>query len=332
MLENISPRQMAKDLLQGIAPPRPLFLPIVFSLGARVENLPLPAFLNNPTKISNAQRQIHGRLPADGVTCYFDSHLEVEALGAALRWPSDDQPPSVCWPAPARKGELPQGLRSPEDAVKAGRIGIAAEVIRRLNSVLRDGTLLMAGVSGPFTLAARLAQMSEEEVASPEDLSSSALDLAAATLTQVASAFVAAGTQVIIIHEKILPRLSAESCDAWANQLSPAINVIRFYGALPVLLLTNPAAVGQNFEVIANREWECILCPALEASSLAAWPSADATKRGLALAPACLPPDPALMERIVSLHPAMVTTSGDVPPSTDVKQLAAICEEARRWR
>ncbi len=321
---------MAKNLLQGIAPPRPLFLPIVFSLGARVENLPLRAFLTNPTKISNALRQICGRLPADGITCYFDPYLEVEALGAALRWSGDDQPPTIHWPGRARKGELPQGLRAPEEAVKAGRIGIAAEVIRRLTALVRNEAVLMAGVSGPLTLAASLLQIGEPEWV--DNRVSSAVELAAAMLTQTAAAFVEAGAHVILIHEDVLPRFSAESADDWANLLSPACNIIRFYGALPVLLLTNPAAVGQNLERLATREWEGVLCPAMDASSLAGWPSTDAIKLGVALAPGCLPPDPALMERIVTLRPALVTTSGDVPPSTDVKQLAAMCEEARRWQ
>jgi hypothetical protein len=332
MADNPTPRQMLNDLLQGIAPPRPLFLPIVFSLGYKIESLPLPAFLTNATKITSALRQIRGRLPVDGITCYFDLYLEVEALGAALRWQSHDQPPAVCWPNPARNGELPHDLRSPEVAIKAGRIPTAMEVIRRLSSLLKDDTLLMAGVSGPFTLAASLLQTGEQEWADANDVSSSALDLAVAMLTQTASAFVAAGAHVILIHEDVLPHLSDESADDWANRLSPAINIIRFYGALPVLLLTNPAVVCQNLELLAHRECEAILCPAVDASSLAGWSSMNTTKVGVALAPNCLTPDPALMERIVSLRPVMVTTSGDVPPSTDMKQLTAICEEARRWR
>jgi uroporphyrinogen-III decarboxylase len=332
MAQNPTPRQMIKDLLQGIAPPRPLFLPIVFSLGARIENLPMRSFLANPTKIMNALRQICGRLPADGVTCYFDPYLEVEALGAALRWPSDDQPPTVCWPGPARKGELPHGLRSPEVAVKGGRVPTATEVIRRFSSLLRDDTLLMAGISGPFTLAASLLQLGEHEISRGVDVSASALDLAAAMLTQTASALVEVGAHVVLIHEDVLPRLSNESAEDWANRLSPTFNIIRFYGALPVLLLTNPATLNQNLELIANREWEGILCPTVDASSLAGWPSMNTAKLGVAVGPNCLTPDPALIERILSLHPAVVTTSGDVPPSADVKQLATMCEEARRCR
>jgi hypothetical protein len=332
MAENPTPRQMARDLLQGIAPRRPLLLPIVFSLGGRVENLPLRAFLASPTKICNSLRQFRSRLSVDGVTCYFDPYLEVEALGAALRWQSDEQPPAFCWPGSPRQGKLPPGLRLPKEAIKAGRIPIAAEVIRRLASLVRDDTLLMADVSGPFTLAASLLQLGEPELACADNVCSSALDLSAAMLTQTASTFVEAGAHVILIHEDVLPRLTNESADDWVNRLSPVINIARFYGALPLLLLTNNAAAAQNLELLANRELEAVLCPALQTPSRAGWPSAGTAKLGVALPPNCLQPDPALMKRLESLHPAVVTTAGDVPPSADIKQLVAMCEEVRRWR
>src|SRR5438309_7397759 len=85
MEQSPTPRQMAKGLLSGIVPSRPLFLPIVFSLGAKVENVPLGTFLGNPTKISSALRQMRTHLRSDGVACYFDPYLEVEALGATLQ-------------------------------------------------------------------------------------------------------------------------------------------------------------------------------------------------------------------------------------------------------
>src|SRR6266849_3697215 len=170
MVEGPTPRQMAKGLLQGISPPRPLFLPIVFSLGARVENLPLRAFLGNPTKISNSLRRIRSHLRPDGVACYFDPNLEAEALGATLCWEEDDRQAKVQWSAPAGKGELPERLLSPEQAAKSGRVSVAVEVIRRLDTLLRDESLLMAGVTGPFTLAARLTQLDAENTLHFEEL------------------------------------------------------------------------------------------------------------------------------------------------------------------
>src|SRR5713101_824443 len=98
------PRLAVKGLLNGVAPPRPLFLPIVFSVAARVENVPLRAFFANPTKISNSLRQVRARLRADGVTCYFDPFLEAEALGGVLQWTSDDGPPAIQWPEASEGG------------------------------------------------------------------------------------------------------------------------------------------------------------------------------------------------------------------------------------
>src|SRR6267143_2939548 len=178
-----TPRQIAKALLEGIVPPRPLFLPIVFSIGAKLENVPLGAFLSNPTKISSSLRQIRSHLRSDGVACYFDPCLEVEALGATLERVNDDQPPIIHWPLPAKKGELPEGLCSPEEATKSGRVPVAAEVIRRMNALPNRDFLLMAGVTGPLTLAARITQLEHEGTLRTEDLSDAAQELVAAVVT-----------------------------------------------------------------------------------------------------------------------------------------------------
>src|SRR6266436_8908220 len=159
MEQSPTPRQMAKGLLSGIVPSRPLFLPIVFSLGAKVENVPLGTFLGNPTKISSALRQMRTHLRSDGVACYFDPYLEVEALAATLQRISDDRAPTIHWPRPARMGELPEGLRSPEEAANSGRVPVAVEVIRRMNALPNRDFLLMAGVTGPLTLAAQLTEL-----------------------------------------------------------------------------------------------------------------------------------------------------------------------------
>ena len=88
MAEQRTPRQMVTALVRGKALARPLLLPVVFSLGSRLENLPPRDFLGNPTKIANALRQIRSTLKIDGLTCYWDPLLEVEALGGIVEWKS----------------------------------------------------------------------------------------------------------------------------------------------------------------------------------------------------------------------------------------------------
>jgi uroporphyrinogen decarboxylase-like protein len=341
MTENPTPRQMAKDLLQGIAPPRPLFLPIVFSVGARIENVPLRTFLGNPTKIANAQRQIRSPLRSDGVMCYYDPHLEEEALGATVQWEADHQAPALRWPGGSEIGELPQDIRTPEEAVKSGRIGVAIDTIRRLTSMLRDGSLLMASVRGPFTLAARLIQLPPEDTSRREAFPDDALNLAASVITQISAALGEAGAHLIFIHEEILPRLSAESCEAWAALLAPILNVIRFFEALPVLLITDENCLANDTRLIFQRSWDCVVCPALEPATFqpfAANPGVRSSPLGIALPPNTFRADAtagtqireALSGVVSDFRPALLTTAGDVPPATDLKHLLKALESVPR--
>ncbi|MFI5057194.1 MAG: uroporphyrinogen decarboxylase family protein [Candidatus Acidiferrales bacterium] len=332
---------MAKRLLDGIAPPRPLFLPIVFSIGAKVENVPLGTFLSNPTKISSSLRQLRSHLRSDGVACYFDPCLEVEALGATLERVSDDQPPIIHWPLPAKMGDLPQGLCSPEEATKSSRVPVALEVIRRMNSLPQRDFLLMAGVTGPLTLAARILQLAHNEKLRSEDLSDAAQELAAAVLTQMASTFLEAGADVIIMQEEIVPTLSAESCGVWANLLAPAINVVRFYEALPVLQLTAASSVLENWDVISQRQWDCIVCLPVEV--VASRKREVSLKTNDAWLGIALPVNAfrsevsgsndileTLRPIISALRPAIITTAGDIPHKTDMKRLAKVLGEVSR--
>jgi hypothetical protein len=339
---NLTPRQTLKGLLQGTPPQRPLFLPIVFSLGAKVENLKLPAFLGNATKITNSLRQIRTYVRSDGVACYFDPYLEAEALGATLQYAADEQRPTLHWPHRADTGEQPENLRSPENAAKSSRVTVAVEVIQRLKSLMRDEPLLCAGVSGPFTLAAHLLDLRPADAPPREDFSDAALELAAATITQIATKFVEAGANLIFIQENIFPVLSPEHCDTWAASLSPAFNIIRFYEALPVLLITDARSFGANKQVVFARNWDCALCPALpEPTSSPAEIASPPGRAGIGIALPTAPFQPAaassaetfaqsLHTIMMELRPVLVTTAGDVPASTDSKLLARIGEAIRR--
>jgi len=338
----LTPRQMLKGLLQGTPPPRPLFLPMVFSLGAKVENLKLPVFLGNATKITNSLRQIRAHLRSDGVACYFDPYLEAEALGATLQYAPDDHPRTLPWAHVAAAGELLENLRSPEHAAKSARVTVAVEVIQRLKSMLRDEPLLLAGVSGPFTLAAQLLDLRPADAPAREDFSDAALQLAAATIAQIATKFVEAGANIIFIQENILPVLSAQHCDAWAESLAPAFNIIRFYEALPVLLINDENSFAANKQVVFARNWDCILCPALSptaSSSAEIAPPPGRANIGIALPAARFQPAASssaenfadsLHTIMMELRPVLVTTAGDVPAATDIKLLAKIGEAIRR--
>jgi hypothetical protein len=341
MEEGLTPRQMAKGLLNGIPPSRPLFLPIVFSLGARVENVSLGMFLSNPTKISSSLRQMRSHLRVDGVACYFHPHLEVEALGATLQSIAEGQPPGLLWPQSAPKGELPEGLRSPEQAVQGGRIPVAVEVIRRMNSLANRDFLLMAAVTGPLTLAAQISGLDRREKGRGECLSISVQGFAASVLTGVTTAFLQAGADLIVILEEILPAQSAESYDSWVNLLAPTINVIRFYEALPVIQLTNAQGVLDHWTTIFQQQWDCVVSLPAAAMTLRHREGSLETcsaKLGISLPLEAFRPEPSGGKDELTFRPlgiprcrySIITTAGDIPPTTDMKCLLRIFGEVPR--
>jgi Uroporphyrinogen decarboxylase (URO-D) len=320
----IDAREWVKGILQGTPPPRPLFLPIVFTHAARIENLPLRAFLANPTKITQALRQIRAHLRSDGVTCYFDPFLELEALGTILEWGADAQP-SIRWPGNPLNGDLPA-----VDALPArGRIPVAVEVIRRMKSLLRDEALLTVGLSGPFALAAHLMPANLETSGTPE-VSASALEQASAAITSIATAFLEAGANVIFFREDF--PAAAEDFPDWTSHLATTINVVRFYEALPVLLLNSSL---ENWDLVFQHSRDCIVCPVLSESLPAMLERVEKPSPanfGIAIpisagpgTPPCTGISTENLCRIVSeFHPAVITTFGDVPDTTDLKDLTKL--------
>jgi Uroporphyrinogen decarboxylase (URO-D) len=338
MERNPTPREMTKGLLIGKAPPRPLFLPIVFSLGAKVENVPLETFLSNPTKICSALRQMRSHLGTDGVACYFDPYLELEALGARVERGSDERLPSFHWQSEATRGEIPQGLCAPEEVTKRGRVPQAMEVMRRMSAIPQREFLLMASVTGPLTLAARMLGLAENGMVLSEEISEGAQEVAAAVVTQMATGFLQAGADTIFVQEEIVPRLNGQSCEGWANLLAPAINVVRFYEALAVLLLTGANRAQEDWEMIFQREWDCVVCAPPAAMAFQRGSEAPRANRGIALPLETFRQDGTGDEKlrrelprlISEQRPAIITTAGDLPAGSDMKRLIRVLWEVPR--
>src|SRR5579862_2557583 len=326
---------MIKGLLQGNRQARPLIVPIVFALGARIENLSYRAYLDNPTKISNALRHIRTQFRTDGVSCYFDSLLEAEALGGGPEWDESNQARSIRWPESAQKGELPARMRSPEEAANSPRVRVAVEVIRRLNSLLRDEPLLMAGVSGPFTLAARSTGIDPGALHQGQEPSEPALEVAAAAITKIASALVEAGANLIFIREDILPSLSPDKCQTWASLLAPLFNIVRFYEALPVLQISSESATAQNVEVMLQQSSDAIFCSASEDFMARARGRDENFIFGRSVPLEALEASESGGARLLELsgaRPALLTTDGEVPVGTDLKHLMSVFDAIARPR
>jgi len=333
MADEISPRRALKAVLKGELPPRPLLMPILFSLGSRLENVVMRDFLSNPTKIANALRQIRSVLKVDGLACYFDPFLEVEALGCKLNWVPDGPSGLVC-PNFADTEELRQKLHSPDKLAKMGRISVASQVLQRLKVMLKDEPALMVAVSGPLTLAARLAAGSGGDNG---PLVPDLIEFAAEVTAHVSQTFVEAGADVVLLVESAPRDLSPAMCDSWASLLDPIVNVIRFYEALPVLLLGNSTRAQDFPPARFRRDGKCVLCTGWSDAEFVGDKTQEPAGLGIAL-PACIFSGEhsdfgaqvhTTGRFMIGRHPIFLTSAEDIPATADLKHLAWILDIIR---
>lgn len=285
-----------------------LLMPVVFSIGSRLENVTPVEFAQNPTKIVNALRQIRSSLKVDGVCCYFDRSLEKGALD----------------------GDGVQPLRSSADQVlQRGRVPIVMEVLKRARIVLKD-TALIVRVTGPVTIASQLTHCKGKSEWSDRE----SIEFCAEVCAALSKAYVEAGADVVLLEETVLSARTAESVMWWGSLLDPIANLIRFYEALPVLVLDGEQLSADTVQLIVGRAWDFLLCPSARTYSLLSSDEWNRTAAGMGVAfPVEVLSDPKEVEPtrklIADAKPMMLTTVEDVPVATDLKRLAANLQQFR---
>jgi hypothetical protein len=320
-----------KRWIRGEALSRPLLMPIIFSLGSRMQSMKIRDFQSNPTRICQSLQQIRATLKVDGLACYFDPYLEAEALGCTRELRPDGSCTLACPPF-SGIDDLRQKSGPAEALGDKENVRIVCNVLQRLKVMLKDQPALMVNVTGPFSLAAQLLRHYDQGQLEALPVSWELVEFASEVIFAVASKYLEAGADVIVISENMSPELPAEVIERWALLLTPVINSIRFYEALPILLLNEPARTKEQLALILGRTWEGIWCLVLgdDPRCWAMWRAHGATP-ALGLPCRVFNQDLEPNRRVGPLRefcdhhkPAIVTSDGDVPAATDVKKLAAV--------
>lgn len=196
-----------------------LSFPCVKMLGVSVREL-----------ISSAELQARGmKLVADNTSAaasvsLMDLSVEAECFGATVRF-SDDEVPTVIGRLINDEDEA-DALEVP--AVGAARSGIYIEAIRRASELITDRPVF-AGTIGPFSLAARLLDVSEimYECYDEPDMVHTVLDKATEFLIEYARAYKAAGANGIMMAEPVAgllsPTLEEEFSSPYVKRIVDAV-------------------------------------------------------------------------------------------------------------
>src|SRR2546421_7313908 len=316
------PRSIVKALIQGQPPARRLFVPLIFTLAAKLEDVPLSNFVVNPTKIANSLAAIYQCLRLDGVPCYYDLFLVAEALGCQLNLSTS--PPAL--ERPTRETALKM-LQQRGDVKRRGRLPVALEVVHRLLGTLRSGPALVIGLPGPLRVAQQLfGQDVLRELAEGDDDALDSFETLVEITLSVAQAFCLAGTHLLYFDELDVP---VEFLPGWQETMVAVWKTVRFHGALPVLstpqalqIETNsstdamhlPEKLKGRFEDPANAPLLCLKPAPGEQAPLSGMPFA------LAL-PVMGETFPDVSRWLRAKECALVTTDGEIPYQLEIQKL-----------
>jgi hypothetical protein len=186
-----SARKRAKAIAQGRGRDARLVIPLAFEIAARISARPLDAFRNDPTQLSNALSELNNAINADGIVCAAAGEMELQSAGDAA-------------------------LNADHIATN-GPVAASLEACRRLRQSAGDEVVLLAGVTGPATLARQF----------PDDTSA-----VAELFGTLVKRFCEAGADIIFVIDD-----TEAGNGAWADDLKTAGNIARFHQAS--LLLWN---------------------------------------------------------------------------------------------
>jgi hypothetical protein len=213
-----------KDLLRKGG----LFVPLIFSFGAKIEDLPLDVFLDDPTKISNSLRTINSFLNVDGIVCSGNDRMLADALRSLI---SQEEGTLMDPDEKASVSELDAAIPK---LVNEGRPAVILEVAKRLGILLPD-TPVLAVVASPLKLASQLTGLEPQALLLSPDL----LGATTKAVLTFLRALGETGIDMVSIQEDNMPPLAPKHQSMLNRCYSPLWNTAKFYGMQALFMPEN---------------------------------------------------------------------------------------------
>ena len=215
---------MKKWAAEQIAAERKKPLPVLSFPAVQMMGCTVAELIASPELQAEAMRLVAGRVDAAASVSFMDLSVEAEAFGSTVVV-SDDEVPTVVGSVVDEDTD-PAELAVPE--VGDGRTGLYVQAIREVAPKIADRPVL-AGVIGPFSLAGRLADVSEVMILLYEEpeLVHAVLDKCTEFICAYAAAFKEAGADGVVMAEPLAgllsPELMAEFSTPYARRVVDAV-------------------------------------------------------------------------------------------------------------
>lgn len=217
-------RNMKEWLAQMCTAKNKKALPILSFPAVSLLGMPVCDLIGSAERQAEGMRLVAERVDSAAAVSLMDLSVEAECFGATVRV-SEDEVPTVVGQLIHDEDEA-NALEIPP--VGAARSGLYIDAIRRASAMITDRPVL-AGIIGPFSLSARLLDVSEIMVDCYDepDMVHTVMQKATAFLIEYAKAYREAGADGIVIAEPVAgllsPSLEEEFAAPYVKELIDAV-------------------------------------------------------------------------------------------------------------
>ena len=217
-------RNMKQWLSDMIAADRKTALPILSFPSVSLLGVTVRELISDSDRQAEGMKLVADRVKSAAAVSLMDLSVEAECFGATIRV-SDEEVPTVVGRL-IHDEEEADALEIP--TVGTARSGLYVESIRKAVELITDRPVL-AGIIGPFSLAARLLDVTEimMDCYDEPDMVHTVLEKCTAFLIEYAKAYKAAGANGIMMAEPVAgllsPALEEEFSSPYVKQIVGAV-------------------------------------------------------------------------------------------------------------
>ena len=217
-------RNMKQWLSDMIAADKKVALPILSFPSVSLMDITVRELISDSDRQAQGMKMVAERVNAAAAVSLMDLSVEAECFGSTIRV-SDEEVPTVIGHIVSDEDEA-NALEVP--TVGSARSGLYVDAIRKAVEIITDRPVL-AGIIGPYSLAARLLDVTEIMMLCYDepDMVHIVLEKATAFLVEYAKAYKAAGANGIVMAEPVAgllsPALEEEFSSPYVKQIVDAV-------------------------------------------------------------------------------------------------------------
>ncbi|MBR6781934.1 MAG: uroporphyrinogen decarboxylase family protein [Clostridia bacterium] len=217
-------RNMKQWLSDMIAAEKKIALPILSFPSVSLMDITVRELISDSDRQAQGMKMVAERVNAAAAVSLMDLSVEAECFGSTIRV-SDEEVPTVIGHIVSDEDEA-NALEVP--AVGSARSGLYVDAIRKAVEIITDRPVL-AGIIGPYSLAARLLDVTEIMMLCYDepDMVHIVLEKATVFLIEYAKAYKAAGANGIVMAEPVAgllsPALEEEFSSPYVKQIVDAV-------------------------------------------------------------------------------------------------------------